>query len=72
MEKNVCGIDRRVRILGGIGLLAAALRTRGIRRVGALLAGAVLLGTAATQRCPLNALVGIDSCRVGERSEPER
>ncbi|MCL7416984.1 MAG: DUF2892 domain-containing protein [Halalkalicoccus sp.] len=69
MDRNVGGSDRHLRILAAIALLGSALRTRGVRRVGALLAGAVLLSTAALQRCPLNARLGIDTCRSGERSE---
>ncbi|KYH27096.1 hypothetical protein HAPAU_09860 [Halalkalicoccus paucihalophilus] len=69
MDRNVGGADRHLRILSAIALLGSALRTRGIKRVGALLAGAVLLLTAALQHCPLNALLGIDTCRSGERSE---
>lgn len=70
MDKNVGGRDRRLRVLGGIALLAYALRARGIKRLLALLAGADLLFSAAVQHCPLNALFGIDTCGVGERSEP--
>ncbi len=62
MERNVGGLDRRLRILGGIALLAYALRARGIRRAGTLFAGADLFLTAAVQWCPLNALFGVDTC----------
>ncbi|MDL5363000.1 DUF2892 domain-containing protein [Halalkalicoccus sp. NIPERK01] len=70
MDRNVGGADRHLRILGGIVLLGSALRARGFGRVAALLAGAVLLLTAAVQRCPVNALAGVDTCRAGERLEP--
>lgn len=70
MNKNVGGLDRRLRVLAGIGLLAYALRTKGAKRVAALVAGADLLLTAATQRCPMNAFLGTDTCRIGNRSEP--
>lgn len=70
MDKNVGGIDRRLRILAGIALLAYALRARGFGRIAALVAGADLLLTAAIQRCPGNALFGIDTCGHSERSEP--
>jgi uncharacterized membrane protein len=70
MDRNVGGFDRRLRILGGIALLAYALRARGFKRIAALLAGADLLFTGAIQRCPMNALLGIDTCRTGNRSEP--
>jgi uncharacterized membrane protein len=70
MDKNVGGFDRRLRILTGIALLSYALRARGFKRVVALLAGADLLLTAAIQHCPMNALLGIDTCRTGNRSEP--
>ncbi|MFC6905296.1 DUF2892 domain-containing protein [Halalkalicoccus tibetensis] len=69
MDKNVGGIDRRLRILAGIALLAYALRARGLGRVAALITGADLLLTAAIQRCPANALFGIDTCGHAERAE---
>lgn len=69
MDKNVGGVDRRLRILGGIALLAYALRATGFRRVGALVVGADLLLTAAIQRCPGNELFGIDTCGHSERAE---
>lgn len=70
MDKNVGGLDRRLRVLAGIAVLAYALRARGGKRFVALLAGADLLLTAAVQHCPLNALFGIDTCR-GERMGPD-
>ena len=73
MEKNVGGFDRRLRTLAGIGLLAYALRTKGIGRVVALLVGADLLFTAAIQRCPLNTLLGIEAPKPKEVTrEPEQ
>ncbi|WP_122091082.1 YgaP family membrane protein [Halalkalicoccus subterraneus] len=70
MDRNVGGLDRRIRILAGIAVLASALRAKGFGRIVALLVGADLLLTAAVQRCPLNALLGIDTCH-GERTEPD-
>ena len=70
MDRNVGGFDRRIRILGAIALLAYALRATGFKRVAALLAGADLLFTAAIQRCPMNILFGINTCRTGNRTEP--
>jgi uncharacterized membrane protein len=70
MNKNVGGLDRRLRILAGLALLAYALRATGFKRVIALLAGADLLLTAGIQRCPMNSLLGIDTCRIGNRTEP--
>lgn len=70
MKRNVGGMDRRLRVLGGIALLAYALRATGFKRVAALVAGADLLLTAAVQRCPMNTLFGIDTCGFSERSEP--
>ncbi len=72
MDRNVGGFDRRVRILAGIAVLGYALRTSGIKRVAALLAGADLFLTAALQRCPVNALLGVDTCRIGARSKTDQ
>lgn len=69
MDRNVGEFDRRLRIFGGIALLTCALRARGPRQILALLAGADLFLTAAVQRCPVNALLGIDGCRGTNRSE---
>lgn len=72
MKRNVGGLDRRLRVLGGIAVLGYALRAKGSKRAGALLAGAVLFGTAAVQRCPANALLGIDTSRPPNRSRNGR
>ena len=67
-EKNVGGLDRQVRFVGGLLLLAvavAALTTRAVGRPLGLvaLAGAGgLLFNALAQRCLLNRLLGIDTC----------
>ena len=63
MEPNVCRSDRLVRIVGGLVLLAVGYRTRDTTRgTLAFVAGSDVLATAVIQRCPLNALFGIDSC----------
>jgi hypothetical protein len=71
MNPNVGGIDRTLRLtvgpilalVGAVGLLGALpLGTA----VGAalLVAGAVLTVTGATRRCPLNSLLGVNTCPV--------
>lgn len=65
-EKNVGGLDRTLRFVGGAVLLLAgvvALVRRSKRNgLGALLFGAGLLASALTQRCTVNRLLGIDTC----------
>ncbi|SDR43606.1 YgaP family membrane protein [Natronobacterium texcoconense] len=63
MDRNVGGIDRLVRIVGGFALLAFGYRNRN-DTLGTLafVAGSDIFATAVIQRCPVNALVGIDTC----------
>ncbi|MFB6297032.1 MAG: DUF2892 domain-containing protein [Salinirussus sp.] len=68
-EKNVGGLDRKARFVGGVLLVVAALGGLGTVGTGVsavvLAAGAGLLFNAVTQRCLANRLLGIDTC--GER-----
>lgn len=63
MERNVGGIDRIGRVVLAAALLLIGYRTRD-RTLGTLafIAGSDLLATAVIQRCPVNALLGIDTC----------
>lgn len=68
MEKNVGGNDRIARIvvglvvgLAGIAALAGLWAVNIWIGVLALVVGAILLVTAATQRCPINEAAGIDT-----------
>lgn len=63
MEKNVGGPDRIGRVVVSLALLAFGYRSRG-RTIGTLafLCGADLLATVVIRRCPVNALLGIDTC----------
>ncbi|MCU4925609.1 DUF2892 domain-containing protein [Halobacteria archaeon AArc-dxtr1] len=79
MERNVCGVERGLRIVVGIallglggaalgGLLTLAGGTTGLVLAGgAALVGAILLTTGAVRICPINAALGIDTC--AERAE---
>jgi len=63
MDRNVGGRDRRLRILLGLVLFVMGYRRRETASGKLLaLAGLDLLVTALVQRCPLNALLGIDTC----------
>jgi NhaP-type Na+/H+ or K+/H+ antiporter len=69
MQKNVGGVDRIARLvvgpvvlLVGIAALAGAVPLGTLGVAVALLVGAVLTVTGAVQRCPLNALLGVDTC----------
>ena len=63
MQPNVGGVDRVLRIVGGLVLLSIGYRNRGLT-LGTLafVAGSDVLATAVVQRCPMNALFGIDTC----------
>lgn len=75
MEKNVGGYDRIARFVVGPvlivvgaaafgGLLTLAAGTLGLVLAGvAVLVGAVLTVTAATQKCPLNSVIGMNTYR---------
>lgn len=85
MQKNVGGYDRSVRfalgpilILVGVaafsGLVTLSGGTLGLVLAGAAVAvGAVLTVTATTQKCPLNAAIGMNTYKQREsgRSSPE-
>jgi uncharacterized membrane protein len=69
LPKNVGGRDRQVRFVAGalLVVLGAAAAAAGLGlgpTAGVMLAagGAALLFNAATQRCLLNRLLGIDTC----------
>lgn len=76
MDKNVGGYDRIARLVAGpillalgiaalAGVLTLAEGATGMAlAVIALLIGVVFLGTALTQKCPLNSLLGINTCPV--------
>ncbi|WP_121744325.1 YgaP family membrane protein [Natronorubrum halophilum] len=67
MDKNVGGFDRALRVVLAIALLVFGYRNQD-RTVGTLafVAGSDLFATALVQRCPMNALFGIDTCN-GDR-----
>jgi uncharacterized membrane protein HdeD (DUF308 family) len=69
MNKNVGGIDRKARLVAGPLLLlvgiAALLNLFALGTavsVVVLAVGAILTATGITQRCPLNTLLGVDTC----------
>ncbi|WP_335998788.1 YgaP family membrane protein [Halorientalis halophila] len=71
MDRNVGGVDRAVRIaLGVLVAVAGAAAIGGYWRAGAavgaliLAIGAVLVITGTTQRCPIYAGAGIDTCET--------
>ena len=69
MKKNVGSIDRSIRALVGIALLAVFFlgTLQGVAGIVALVAGIVMLGTAAIGWGPPYALLGINTCRAAHR-----
>jgi hypothetical protein len=69
MKCNVGGIDRTGRIVLGIVLLLVGL-TAPIEmtwRIAALVIAAIALVTATVRFCPVNAMLGINSCEGGKK-----
>jgi len=72
MQKNVGTIDRAIRALVGVALLAAYFlgAIAGTLGMVALVAGIVMLGTAAIGWCPPYSLLGINTCGVKQDPKP--
>lgn len=72
MQKNVGSIDRAIRALVGIALLAVYFigGLQGALGIVALVAGIVMLGTAAIGWCPPYSLLGINTCGVKQDPKP--
>lgn len=68
MTKNVGSVDRVLRFLVGLGLLAVGLWSTGSLRIVALIAGGVLIFTAASGFCLIYRLFGINSCKTARQS----
>jgi hypothetical protein len=74
MQKNVGGYDRIARLVAGpLLLLVAVAGVVGAFPLGtivvvvAVLVGLILTVTGALQRCPLNALFGVNTCPIDAR-----
>lgn len=72
MQKNVGSIDRAIRAVVGIALLAVYFigGLQGALGIVALVAGIVMLGTAAIGWCPPYSLLGINTCGVKQDPKP--
>jgi quinol-cytochrome oxidoreductase complex cytochrome b subunit len=66
MQKNVGSIDRAIRALVGVVLVAAYFlgAISGTLGIVGLVVGFVMLGTAAIGWCPPYSLLGINTCAV--------
>jgi uncharacterized membrane protein len=65
MKKNVCGIERGVRAILGIALVMVYVTGIGEGAWGivATFVGCILIITAASSYCPVNTLLGVNSCK---------
>ena len=64
-QKNVGTVDRTIRGIVGVVLLALALTSlAGVWAWVAGIVGVVMLGTAALGTCPPYALLGINTCKM--------
>jgi len=68
MQKNVGGTDKAVRIVAGVGIIAAGVYFQS--GWGAI--GVVPLLTAAMGWCPPYALLGIDTCKAATGDQQPR
>ena len=70
MSANVGSIDRIIRLVAGIVLVALPFLTNiavfasGTATAISVVVGLILIGTAAMKFCPLYRLFGIQTCRV--------
>ncbi|WP_298864190.1 DUF2892 domain-containing protein [uncultured Sulfitobacter sp.] len=70
MTKNIGTIDRVIRIILGLVLLAApfvsglALFNSGIVTAIAVIAGIVMLATSTVRFCPMYRLLGVQTCKL--------
>jgi hypothetical protein len=69
MKSNVGGIDRTLRIIVGIVLLLVGLAAplEMTWRIVALAVAAIALVTAFVRFCPINAMLGINTCKIEEK-----
>lgn len=80
MEKNVGGTDRNIRfvvgllliilgIIGYAGMLSLAIGPipQALMSIVLVLIGVILLVTGYTQKCPLNSILGINTCNRRSR-----
>ncbi len=65
---NVGGVDRIVRAVLGLLLLASPLLVTGVWAYVLPLIGVVLLGTASLRFCPAYRLLGLSTCPVPSRT----
>jgi hypothetical protein len=73
MQENIGNLERWLRVAAGGALVLGGARALGARGALApalvLASGALVLETALTRVCPLNALLGVDTRRLGTSSE---
>lgn len=72
MQENVGDRDQQLRWFLGSGLVIAALGPLGaregrLRGLGALVGGALVIESAITRTCPVNAWLGIDTRELDQR-----
>lgn len=78
LPKNVCGAERKLRLFLGVVLAVVAIRAlernRAKRGTAIWAVGCELLFNGLTQFCPLNLLLGRNTCSEVEepRSRPQR
>jgi hypothetical protein len=69
MERNVGGLDRTARLvlgpllaIAGLAIVLGVVTTNVYLGAALVVVGAVFLVTGAVQQCPINAVLGVDTC----------
>jgi ABC-type transport system involved in multi-copper enzyme maturation permease subunit len=71
MKANVGGVDRVVRLVVGIVLLALGIfAISGVWQWLSIIVGAILLLTSLISFCPINSLLGVNTAKKGEEEAP--
>ena len=64
LKKNLGSIDRVLRVVIGLAVLAAAflMPLTGMLQIGAFVVAGIAIGTALISSCPLYTVLGLSSC----------
>ncbi len=73
MKLNVGGNDRQVRIaVGIIGVLVAIFAVVPLWKILGVIAAIIGLGTGFSRICPINAMLGVNTCETEEPGEKHK
>jgi len=70
MKHNLSSIDRGIRAVLGVALVAGGVVVGGVTGIVLYVLAAVMIGTAVVGFCPLYKLLGIDTCKMSKSCQP--